>query len=48
MVQPTFLNIIVVGLSMVVFIFLWKMAAAALLKRNPDSGLGQAMMVILA
>lgn len=47
MVQPTALNILVIGLSMVVFTFLWRMAAASLVARNPDSGLGKAMAVIL-
>lgn len=47
MVQPTALNILVIGLSMVIFVFLWRMAAAALVNRNPDSGLGKAMAVIL-
>jgi hypothetical protein len=47
MVQPTALNILVIGMSVVIFAFLWRMAAAALVNRNPDSGLGQAMAVIL-
>lgn len=47
MIQPTALNIIVIGLSMVIFMFLWRMAAAALVSRNPESGLGKAMSVIL-
>ena len=47
MIQPTALNIIVIGLSMVIFAFLWRMAAMALVNRNPDSGLGKAMSVIL-
>lgn len=47
MVQPTALNILIIGLSMVIFTFLWRMAAAALTNRNPDSGLGKAMAVIL-
>jgi hypothetical protein len=47
MVQPTALNILVIGFSMVIFTFLWRMAAAALVSRNPDSGLGQAMSVVL-
>lgn len=46
MVQPTALNIIIIGLSMVIFVFLWRMAAAALVSRNPDSGLGKAMSVV--
>ncbi len=47
MIQPTFLNILVIGLSTVIFVFLWRMAAAALITRNPESGLGKAMAVIL-
>lgn len=47
MIQPTFLNIVVIGLSMVIFMFLWRMAAAGLVSRNPESGLGKAMSVIL-
>lgn len=47
MVQPTALNILVIGFSMVIFVFLWRMAAAALVSKNQDSGLGKAMAVIL-
>ncbi len=47
MVQPTALNILIIGLSVVIFSFLWRMAAAAIVSRNPDSGLGKAMAVIL-
>lgn len=47
MIQPTALNIIIIGLSMVIFAFLWRMGAMALVKRNPDSGLGKAMLVVL-
>lgn len=47
MIQPTFLNIVVIGLSMVIFMFLWRMAASQLVSRNPESGLGKAMSVIL-
>lgn len=47
MIQPTALNILVIGMSMVIFSFLWRMAASALISRNPDSGLGKAMSVIL-
>lgn len=47
MVQPTFLNILIVGLSMVIFVFLWRMGASALINRNPESGLGKAMLTIL-
>lgn len=47
MIQPTALNILIIGLAAVVFVFLWRMAAAALLNRNPESGLGKAMAVAL-
>lgn len=47
MVQPTALNIVVIGLSMVIFAFLWRMGASALINRNPESGLGKAMLTIL-
>jgi len=47
MIQPTFLNILIIGLSAVVFAFLWRMAASALLARNPESGLGKTMLVLL-
>jgi len=47
MIQPTALNILIIGLSSVVFVFLWRMGAAALLNRNPESGLGKAMAVNL-
>jgi hypothetical protein len=47
MVQPTALNIVIIGLSVVIFAFLWRMAASALATRNPDSGLAKAMIVAL-
>lgn len=43
MIQPTALNVIIIGLSMVIFMFIWRMAAAGLVTRNPESALGQAM-----
>jgi len=46
-IQPTALNIIIIGLAMVIFSFLWRMGASALVNRNPDSGLGKAMLVVL-
>lgn len=48
MVQPTALNVLVIGLSTVIFIFLWRMLAAFLVDRNPDSPVGQGMASILA
>jgi hypothetical protein len=47
MIQPTALNIVIIGLSMLIFAFLWRMSASALANRNPDSGLAQAMAVVL-
>lgn len=47
MIQPTALNIIIMGLSLVVFVFLWRSAAMALVNRNPDSGIGKAMGTLL-
>lgn len=47
MVQPTALNIIVIGLSMVIFAFFWRMAASYLSDRNPESGLAKGMANIL-
>lgn len=47
MVQPTALNILVIGLSVVIFSFFWRMSANALADRNPESGLAKAMAVIL-
>lgn len=47
MIQPTALNVVVIGLCMVVFTFLWRALAMYLAARNPDSGVAQAMSVIL-
>lgn len=47
MVQPTALNLVIVGLMMVIFNFLWRMGASALLARNPESGLGKGMSTII-
>lgn len=47
MIQPTALNILIIGLSMIVFSFLWRMGAAALVNRNPESGLGKTMATIV-
>lgn len=43
MVQPTALNFIIIGLMVVIFNFMWRMGAGALVARNPDSKLGAAM-----
>lgn len=47
MIQPTAMNTLIVGLMAVVFFFLWRMAAAWLVDRNPDSPIGSAMASIL-
>lgn len=47
MIQPTALNVLIIGLSSVIFVFLWRMGATALVNRNPESGLGKAMGTIL-
>lgn len=43
MVQPSALNVLIIGASVVVFAFLWRMAAA----RMSESSWGQAMATIL-
>lgn len=45
MVQPSALNVLIIGLSMVVFAFFWRMIAAKLSERG--SAIGDAMAVIL-
>lgn len=45
MVQPSALNVIIIGLSMVVFAFFWRMIAAKLSERG--SAIGDGMAVIL-
>lgn len=47
MISPSALNLLIVGFMMVIFAFLWRMAANALLARNEESGLGKAMAVAL-
>jgi hypothetical protein len=46
MIQPTALNLLIIGLASVVFNFLWRMGAAALISRNPDSTLGKAAALV--
>lgn len=46
MIQPTALNFVIVALFFVIFQFLWNMAAAALVSRNPESPVGKAMGVL--
>jgi hypothetical protein len=43
MIAPSALNVIIVGLSMVIFTFLWRMLAA----KWSDNSFGQAMAVAL-
>jgi hypothetical protein len=43
MIAPSALNVIIIGLSMVIFSFLWRMLAAKL----SDTSVGQAMAVAL-
>lgn len=42
-IQPSFLNLLIVGLMVVIFSFLWRMVAAKL----SDGPYGQAMAVAL-
>lgn len=43
MIQPSTLNVLIIGLSVIIFAFLWRMAAAWL----SDHPVGQAMATIL-
>ncbi len=43
MITPSALNVLIIGFSMVIFTFLWRMAAA----RWSESPVGQAMAVAL-
>lgn len=43
MILPSTLNVITIGLSTIVFMFFWRMAAA----KMSDSSWGQAMAVII-
>ena len=45
MVTPSFLNVVIVGLMMIIFTFLWRMAAAKLSEKG--SPIGDAMAVVL-
>ncbi len=45
MVVPTALNVLVVGSMMIIFTFLWRMAAAKLAEKG--SPIGEAMAVTL-
>lgn len=43
MIQPSALNVLIIGFSVIIFSFLWRMLAA----KMADSPAGQAMAVIL-
>lgn len=43
MIDPSALNVIIIGLSVIIFSFMWRMLAA----RLSDSSVGQAMAAIL-
>lgn len=43
MIQPSALNVLIIGFSMVIFTFFWRMLAA----KMADQPVGQAMAVVL-
>lgn len=43
MIQPSALNVLIIGLSVIIFSFIWRMASSHLVARNPDSPYGKAM-----
>ena len=45
MVQPSALNVLIVGFMMVIFVFFWRMIAAKLTEKG--SAIGDAMAVVL-
>jgi hypothetical protein len=45
MITPSTLNVLIIGFSMIIFTFLWRMAAAKLAERG--SPIGDAMAVVL-
>jgi len=46
MIVPSTMNVIIIGLSMVIFTFLWRMAAAVLVRKGHENAAG-AMAVAL-
>lgn len=48
MIQPSALNFVVIALNVIILAFLWRMASAALLKQNKDSGLAKGMAAIFS
>jgi hypothetical protein len=47
MIQPSVLNVLIIGLSMVIFTFLWRMAAAKFAESDSLNSVGEAMAVTL-
>lgn len=45
MIQPSALNVLIIGFSMVIFAFFWRMAAAKFAEHG--SSVGDAMAVVL-
>jgi hypothetical protein len=45
-ILPSALNFLTVAAFVIIFSFMWKMGAAALISRNPDSPVGKAMGAI--
>ena len=45
MITPSTLNVLIIGFSMVIFVFLWRMLAAKLSEKG--SPIGDAMAVVL-
>ena len=43
MIMPSTLNVLIIGMSVIIFSFFWRMLAA----RNSDNSWGQAMATIL-
>lgn len=46
-IQPTALNVLIIGLSTVIFTFMVRMLANTLADRNPESGLAKALSIVL-
>lgn len=47
MIVPSAINVIAIGLSMVIFTFLWRMLAVYLVQRRGKDSIGGAMAVAL-
>ncbi len=47
MIQVSALNVLIVTLMMIIGTFLVRMGANALTARNPDSGLGKGLSVVI-